>query len=131
MSDITSMMLHIDYDDGFIAYINGEEIARDNVLGSFPTLNTLAISNHEAAIYQGGLPSGYDITNWQDILVQGWNVIAIQVHNVSESSSDMTVIPFLSVEYLSTEEDHYVSPILNDALSPRPVGHYHTNFKFA
>jgi len=129
ISDIMSIMLHIDYDDGFIAYINGEEIARDNVLGSFPTLSTLAISNHEAAIYQGGLPLEYDIANWQDILVQGWNVIAIQVHNVSESSSDMTVIPFLSVEYLSTEEDHYVSPILNDVLSPQPIGHYHTNFK--
>ena len=41
----------------------------------------------------------------------------------------MTVIPFLSVEYSNTEEDHYVSPILNDVLSPQPIGHYHTNFK--
>ena len=129
ISDIMSIMLHIDYDDGFIAYINGEEIARDNVLGSFPSLSTLASSNHEAVIYQGGLPSEYNISGWQDILVQGWNVIAIQVHNVSESSSDMTVIPFLSVEYSNTEEDHYVSPILNDVLSPQPIGHYHTNFK--
>ena len=56
ISDIMSIMLHIDYDDGFIAYINGEEIARDNVLGSFPSLSTLASSNHEAVIYQGDSP---------------------------------------------------------------------------
>ena len=124
-----SIILHIDYDDGFIAFINGEEIARDNVSGSFPALSTLANSNHEAVIYQGGLPSEYAINNWQDILVQGWNVIAIQIHNVSESSSDMTVIPFLSAEYVNAEDDYFVSPILNDVLLPQPTGHYHTNFK--
>ena len=71
ISDIMSIILHIDYDDGFIAYINGVEIARDNVLGSFPILSTLASSNHEAVIYQGGLPSEYNISDWQDIIVQG------------------------------------------------------------
>ena len=53
--------------------------------------------------------------------------MAIQVHNVSESSSDMTVIPFLSVEYSNTEEDHYVRSILNDVLSQ--PGALSTNFK--
>ena len=47
-----SIMLHIDYDDGFIAYINGEEIARDNVLGSFPSLSTLAL-NHGSHVSRG------------------------------------------------------------------------------
>ena len=32
----------------------------------------------------------------------------------------MTVIPFLSVEYSNTEEEHYVSPILNDVFYHSP-----------
>ena len=129
ISDIMSIILHIDYDDGFIAYINGEEIARDNVSGSFPSLSILANSDHEASIYQEGLPSEFIISNWQEVVSQGWNVIAIQVHNRSETSSDMTAIPFLSAEYKNTEEDFYVSPILSSVLLPEPTGHYHTNFK--
>ena len=31
LSDIAEMVLSIDYDDGFIAYINGHEIARSNL----------------------------------------------------------------------------------------------------
>ena len=132
ISDILSSKLHIDYDDGFIAYINGVEIARDNVNGSFPSLSILANSDHEASMYTDELPSEFVVDNWQEILIQGWNVIAIQVHNRSETSSDMTVIPFLSVEYemeVNEENNYYVSPILSDVLISQPIGHYHTNFK--
>jgi hypothetical protein len=30
---VTGLLLSIDYDDGFVAYLNGSEIARSNVNG--------------------------------------------------------------------------------------------------
>jgi len=42
------MTLHAQYDDGFIAYLNGVEIARRNVTGE-PTWNSLATGSHDDA----------------------------------------------------------------------------------
>ena len=36
IQDIVSLILDIDYDDAFVAYINGEEIARANIDGVPP-----------------------------------------------------------------------------------------------
>ena len=36
---IKKIAFHIDYDDGFVAYLNGNEIARDNIEGSPPPFN--------------------------------------------------------------------------------------------
>lgn len=39
LDDISSIILDIDYDDGFVAYLNGVEIARANVNGVPPAFN--------------------------------------------------------------------------------------------
>ena len=44
---IKKAILDIDYDDGFVAYLNGIEIARAGLTGAPPTWNELA-SDHEA-----------------------------------------------------------------------------------
>ncbi|MHC4784303.1 MAG: hypothetical protein ACYTE0_14865 [Planctomycetota bacterium] len=46
--NITSLNLEIDYDDGFVAYINGQEVARANMPAGQPLFDTLASSGHEA-----------------------------------------------------------------------------------
>ncbi|MEA3444355.1 MAG: CotH kinase family protein, partial [Bacteroidota bacterium] len=81
------------------AYLNGIEIARGNigVPGIIPLFDTYADNNtHEAQMYQGGKPEGFLL--YQDeidtILVQGNNVLAIQVHNYGITSSDMSAIPW-------------------------------------
>ena len=48
ISLIQGLILDIDYDDGFVAYINGEEVARANINGSPPNYNTTTPSEHEA-----------------------------------------------------------------------------------
>ena len=93
----------MDYDDGFVAYLNGVEIARRNITGNPPAYNSYASPDHEAQIYQGGLPDFFNIENAKSILQTGDNVLAIQVHNVSSSSSDMTMIPFLTPVALQIE----------------------------
>ena len=50
-------------------------------------------------MYSGGIPDRFLIDNYEDLLVDGNNVFSIQVHNISDTSSDMTIIPFLSAIY--------------------------------
>lgn len=127
--NIAAMVLHVDFDDGFIAYINGIEIARDNVCCEYPPLSQLAIGNHEAQIYQGGFPSEFPVDDWQYIINDGYNIIAIQVHNVTENSSDMTIRPFLSIAHYEPDSSYEISSFLLGELGSQSWGHYHTNFK--
>ncbi|MDG1720820.1 MAG: hypothetical protein P8I31_06165 [Bacteroidia bacterium] len=60
-SVIKYIVLNADYDDAFVAYLNGTEIARSNIgtVGVRPSYNTYADTYHEANLYQGGLPEDY------------------------------------------------------------------------
>ena len=99
LSSIEEMIIHVDFDDSFVAYLNGVEIAREWVSGNPPTFDQTSDGWHEAMLYQGLVPENYrfDKAALGGLLNQGDNVLAIQVHNQSITSSDMTIIPFLSV----------------------------------
>ncbi|MCD4651955.1 MAG: CotH kinase family protein, partial [Candidatus Cloacimonetes bacterium] len=95
LDEINSIITHIDYDDGFVAYINGVEIARKNMYG-FPPVNNQGASAgyHEAKLYRGLPLEEYPID--MSLLQTGANIFAIQCHNYTSSSSDLSLIPFLS-----------------------------------
>ena len=128
-NDIDRLLLDIDYDDGFVAYINGVEVARANVSGSPPSYDTTTNIEHEAQMYWGGSPERFIIENADEFLVDGENVLSIQVHNISDTSSDMTLIPFLSA-YYNVDSSEGISPPsildLESELSP-----LHTDFKLS
>ncbi len=95
---ITKLILAADYDDGFVAYLNGIEIARSGFsTGITPAYNSVAESQHEANLYQGLNPVTTIITGplLQSALMSGNNILAIQTHNVSTTSSDITARYFL------------------------------------
>lgn len=97
-SQVLKAIFMMDYDDGFVAYLNGVEIARANISSSGrPAWNTLALSSHEAQVYQGLRPDSFfiDPTFLKTILRQGSNVLAIETHDVSSSPSDLSSIPYL------------------------------------
>ena len=98
-SDIAYMTLYMDYDDAFVAYLNGREIARSNIAGDPPQFNTLAASLHEALLYRGITPEEFQIDHEfaKSVIKEGENILAIQVHNQDAGSSDLTAIPFLTV----------------------------------
>lgn len=115
---IKKAIFDIDYDDGFVAYLNGVEVARNNV-GNPANYNTLAFGEHEAQMYGGGVPEGYSILKsvLTNCLVPGQNVLAIQVHNVQQNSDDLTCIPFLtfaitdsSTNYGGDTHDWFIAP---------------------
>jgi hypothetical protein len=96
LNDIADILFHADYDDAFVAYLNGEEIARANIgeQGIPPKHNEKADTWREAQLYQGGEPESYSIPLSK--LIKGKNVLAIQVHNKSLTSSDLSGHFFLS-----------------------------------
>lgn len=95
---IESGVLSVDYDDGFVAYLNGTEIARANMdgKGEFPayTSNTSGFGDEGLV---DPLPFMVSKEKLQSLLIQGENVLAVQVHNESSSSSDLTSNVYLSV----------------------------------
>lgn len=126
-SVIEIAILHVDYDDSFVAYLNDVEIARSNI-GDNPAWNTLANGNHEALMYQGNDPEKFvlDMSLVRDIWNQGNNLLAIEVHNVNLTSSDLTLIPFLSFGIRTAET--YFQPV--PEWFPANTGQFmHTNFK--
>ena len=126
-ADVVDAVLHVDYDDAFVAYLNGQEIARANIgtSGVPVAYDQFANGDHEAQMYQGNKPEKFDIGYAKPYLQNGENVLAVQVHNKSATSSDMSLIPFLSLGLNYIPQDAVGSaPILG--LKPSL---YHTNFK--
>jgi WD40 repeat protein len=86
---IEKMTLTVLYDDGFVAYLNGVEVARENIDGTPPPHNKgarSAIEPKEATV---------DLGPHIGKLNPGANVLAIQGHNSSLSSSDFILTPVL------------------------------------
>lgn len=71
----------MDYDDGYVIYLNGVELARMNIIGS-PTYNTYANYWHEALMYLGLRPKTIEVDSAliADNLVNGENVLAVEIH---------------------------------------------------
>ena len=70
----------------------------NNFNNFYPNYNELTNANHEAVLYNGGIPDHifFNTEEIQELLVTGSNLLAIQVHNASANSSDMTSNFFLS-----------------------------------
>ena len=107
---IEAAILSVDYDDGFIAFFKGVEIARSNVSGNPPPYNQTANNLHEAEMYDGGSPENFAIDH--ALFVDGANVLAVQVHNESPWSSDLSSNVFLSLGLSSAGNHLRADPIL-------------------
>ena len=112
LNTILALALHIDYDDGYVAYLNGIEISRNGIPNGNPSYNTLATISHEAQLYQNGQPDLIllNANQFQNILVQGQNTLCIAVCNQTNNSSDLTARPFLSIATSSSSQTYYTTP---------------------
>ncbi|MEM7233829.1 MAG: DUF1800 family protein, partial [Planctomycetota bacterium] len=77
---LNELVFAISYDDGFVAYINGVEFARRNL--SSTAYNTYA---DERRFDQG--MEEFDLNEFRDLIEEGPNVIAVQVHNSSQGDN--------------------------------------------
>jgi hypothetical protein len=94
---ITRLTLAIDYDDGFVAYVNGVEVARRSMPGGTIIFSTAASSHEASRGDAGSSPQERDFIAIDPArLVTGTNVLAIEGHNSSlTTSTDFSLIPEL------------------------------------
>ncbi|MHC4726512.1 MAG: DUF1800 family protein, partial [Planctomycetota bacterium] len=93
-SQFENLVLEIAYDDGFVAYLNGDEIARTANMegrGAPPAYDVDTNGNHEVT----ASPAFISLKPFRSILKPGENVLAIQVHNGTLNSSDLSILPRL------------------------------------
>ena len=83
------LSLVINYDDAFIAYLNGREVLRVGV-GSGSGAAVRKVSSHEAKGHEH-----FEIPGAGALLRKGENVLAIEGHNTSATSSDFSLDPWL------------------------------------
>lgn len=128
LNELKSLWFHMDYDDGFVAYLNGTEICRAG-LGTpgTPVAFNQSASSHEAKMYSGGLPDAFDISKFIHLLNGNENVLAIQVHNAGSGSSDLTAIPFLTAGYAN--KSTAIPPVSHSI--QMAVLYPHSNFKLS
>ena len=81
---VSEMVLQVNYDDAFVAYLNGTEVARSNFFGE-PHAFSMASSNHEAGAFEN-----FPINNVSSLLNRGLNTLAVVGLNVSSNSSDFS-----------------------------------------
>jgi spore coat protein CotH len=79
------LTLRLMRDDGVVVYLNGQEITRGNMPGGEITSQTLASST----VGSDAETTFYEFTIDPDRLLEGTNVLAVEVHQVSPTSSDI------------------------------------------
>ncbi|HEY7117651.1 MAG TPA: lamin tail domain-containing protein [Tepidisphaeraceae bacterium] len=106
--NITALDLKINYDDGFVAYLNGTEVARRNAPGSAGTpiaYNAAATTDRTPA--QALTAEDIDISAFRNLLVAGNNVLAIQGLNSSAGSDDFLIVPQITADVSSNGVKQY------------------------
>jgi predicted phosphodiesterase len=97
----STMTLEMNYDDAFVAYINGLEVARsENMPAGDPNHSTLALWEHE-----GGAFESFDLTwlahdnPWEYVDEYVLN-LSVEVHQVSAQDEDLTLAVRLLIDGL-------------------------------
>ena len=105
-----SLALQMRYDDGFVAYLNGVEVARSGFAGE-ALWYSRAASEHNGTILES-----FDVSDFMELLVDGVNILAIHGLNISDTSNDFLMsAQLVSRELLvfpgSAESFEYTGPI--------------------
>ena len=99
-STFSALILRMRYDDGFVAYLNGVEVASSSTAPNDPGWNASATSQHDNSAAQAF--QGFDISEHIGLLEVGSeNLLAIHGLNADITSSDMLISPRLEAETLT------------------------------
>jgi hypothetical protein len=109
-ADFDSLRLRMKYDDGFVAYLNGQEIARRNAPNS-PLWNSVATASHpdiDAIVFED-----IDIPLTAGLLQAGigTNVLTIQGLNQAAGDNDFLIFPdLLGVHTIAAAQRYFKNP---------------------
>ena len=108
VSDPDTLSLRMRYDDGFIAYINGTEVARRNAPAGASHDSTSIVDRFDN---DGLLIEDIDITNHIGLINDGVNVLAIHGLNDAVDSDEFLAIAELAeVTVVELGESYFTSP---------------------
>ncbi|TXK36404.1 T9SS type A sorting domain-containing protein [Pontibacter qinzhouensis] len=119
-SSLTSCTGKVNRDDGVVIYINGVEVLRNNMPTGTITYTTKASSG-------SGGDDGFTPINFTfnpSVLVNGTNVIAVEIHQANQTSSDIAFDLELTGEGTTTPVDHTPPTLIAVALAsnnPNPA----------
>ncbi|MBK7999110.1 MAG: hypothetical protein IPK15_10460 [Verrucomicrobia bacterium] len=95
-------MLTMDWDDGFVAYLDGVEVrrfaqCRGGESGLFDSV-TVTGQNHESHGGGGAVPASHDLGSVGALLPEGTHVLSVIGLNAGAASSDFSIIASLHLE---------------------------------
>ena len=82
--------LAVNYDDGFIAYLNGREIARRNAPASI-SWDAAATAEHSGTVFEK-----IDVSSHLDALRSGMNLLAVRAMNIDRDDRNFLILPQLT-----------------------------------
>ena len=110
LSNLNKLTIDITYDDAYVLYINGHEVSRANIEDGDIDYSTFSTS------YENDAEATIKITPESDAfayLVEGENTIAVEIHQQSLTSSDMTFELSMDASYAAGAATTYKEPTLN------------------
>lgn len=84
-ASLAGLVLHVRADDGYVAWLNGLEVARRNVVGD-PGYGSTATNHPDDQVVMG---DSVDLSAHLDLLLPGSNLLCVQVLNTAAGSSDL------------------------------------------
>ncbi len=81
-SAFSTYTFSVERDDGFVLYVNGVEVGRNNMPVGLPAHGTLAVAAVEDVIINFTVPSS--------VFVAGDNILAVEMHQSGANSSDLS-----------------------------------------
>ncbi len=97
-ASLTTLLLEMQYDDGFVAYLNGTRVAAA-FAPNLPNFNSQATGSRDDS--DSLIPESFNLTPFLGSLVEGTNVLAIHLLNIDDTSSDLVSRPSLTASRAS------------------------------
>ncbi|MBN1126310.1 MAG: lamin tail domain-containing protein [Sedimentisphaerales bacterium] len=93
------LMLRVQYEDGFVAYLNGQEVARSNADGSVISSSWDATSQTDRPDEQATVFESFNLTQYLSLLQThpAVNVLAIQALNDHSDNGEFSILPELQI----------------------------------
>ena len=106
---LDSVTLGVDFDDGFVAWINGVEILRSSTMPAGAPVWSTAAALHESTNGEDVVPP-WDVTPQAKAAMHaGTNILAIAVWNGEQASSDLVLLPTLTLAGATWDNCAYVA----------------------
>ncbi len=101
------LLLRMKYEDGFTAFLNGQEVASRNAPA---TLQYNSRASADRPLEDVPLVEEINLTSFLPLLVDGTNVLAIHALNETVSDSDFLILPELIAASSATQVQYMATP---------------------